>query len=201
MARHGVRLAAFLAQPHPKPPVLREHVLDLHAERRADAGEADRPSIRSAPGRAARHGVVMSILSSSARASSGASTGVLPTFTTCDGPRTDAGRVHRHHLAGHQPVEQMAQRRQPLLDASVRRWSRVCCSIQAATCSGCTSATDAHAVILAPGHELRARRGYRRGGCAGCGWWRRRIPGSAARRGRRRRRSAPALPATLIRRQ
>jgi hypothetical protein len=35
----GVRLAALLAQPHPKPPVLGEHVLNLHAERRADAGE------------------------------------------------------------------------------------------------------------------------------------------------------------------
>ena len=40
VARHGVRLAAFLAQPHPKAAVLREHVLDLHAERRADAREA-----------------------------------------------------------------------------------------------------------------------------------------------------------------
>jgi hypothetical protein len=34
-------------------------------------------------------GVVISIRSISTRASSGASTGVLPDFTTCDGPRTD----------------------------------------------------------------------------------------------------------------
>lgn len=39
VARHGVRLAAFLAQPHPLATVLREHVLDLHAERRSDARE------------------------------------------------------------------------------------------------------------------------------------------------------------------
>jgi hypothetical protein len=32
MARHRVPLAAFLAQPHPQPAVLREDVLDRHAE-------------------------------------------------------------------------------------------------------------------------------------------------------------------------
>jgi hypothetical protein len=41
MAWHGVRLAAFLAQPHPEPAVLREHVLDLHAERGTDPREAE----------------------------------------------------------------------------------------------------------------------------------------------------------------
>jgi hypothetical protein len=39
VARHRVSLAAFLAQPHPKAPVLCEHVFDRHPERRADAGE------------------------------------------------------------------------------------------------------------------------------------------------------------------
>lgn len=32
-------LAALLAQPHPQPAVLGEHVLDLHAQGGADAGE------------------------------------------------------------------------------------------------------------------------------------------------------------------
>jgi len=36
MARHGVFLAALLVQAHPKPPVLRVHILDPHANRRAD---------------------------------------------------------------------------------------------------------------------------------------------------------------------
>jgi hypothetical protein len=31
--------AAFLLQAHPEPPVLRVHVLDAHADGRADAGE------------------------------------------------------------------------------------------------------------------------------------------------------------------
>ena len=39
VTRHGVRLAAFLAQPHPLAAVLREHVFDRHAKRRADARE------------------------------------------------------------------------------------------------------------------------------------------------------------------
>jgi hypothetical protein len=39
MAGHGVLLAALLVQAHPKPPVLRIHVFDAHADRRADARE------------------------------------------------------------------------------------------------------------------------------------------------------------------
>jgi hypothetical protein len=39
MAGHGVLLAALLVQAHPKPPVLRVHVLNPHADGRADAGE------------------------------------------------------------------------------------------------------------------------------------------------------------------
>ena len=39
MAGHGVLLAALLVQAHPKPPVLRIHVLDPHADRRADTRE------------------------------------------------------------------------------------------------------------------------------------------------------------------
>jgi hypothetical protein len=52
--------------------------------------------------------VVTSMLSISARASSGDSTGVLPTVAVCDGPRTE--------LADHQPVEQETDRREPGLD-------------------------------------------------------------------------------------
>jgi len=36
MAGYSVRFAALLAQPHPQPAVLHEHVLDLHGERRAN---------------------------------------------------------------------------------------------------------------------------------------------------------------------
>jgi len=40
MAGHLVPFAAFLAQPHPEPPVLHEHVLDPHGQRGANPSEA-----------------------------------------------------------------------------------------------------------------------------------------------------------------
>lgn len=39
VAGHGVRLASFLPQTYPEAAVLREDVLDLHAERRTDPRE------------------------------------------------------------------------------------------------------------------------------------------------------------------
>ena len=50
--------------------------------------------------------VSVGMLSISLRHSLASSTGVLPVFTTCFGPRTAAAGLHRHHLAGDQPVEQ-----------------------------------------------------------------------------------------------
>ena len=40
----------------------------------------------------------------------------MPRFTLCDGPADGRGRVHRHDLARHKPVEQMADRGEALLD-------------------------------------------------------------------------------------
>ncbi len=40
VAGHGVILAALLMEPYPEPSVLSEHVLYLHSQRGADAGEA-----------------------------------------------------------------------------------------------------------------------------------------------------------------
>ena len=40
VAGHLVALAALFVKPHPQPPVLNVGVLDLHRQRRADAGEA-----------------------------------------------------------------------------------------------------------------------------------------------------------------
>jgi hypothetical protein len=78
VARHHVPLAGFLARAHPKP-VLRKDILDRHAERRVNPGERidHEPDQRSV------------VLSSSAHASAGSSTGVCPDVTTCRGPRTD----------------------------------------------------------------------------------------------------------------
>src|SRR5467141_3810890 len=60
--------------------------------------------------------VDVSMLSSSARASAGSSTGVCPDVTTCRGPGTDAAGLTGTTLAGHQPVEQTTDRGEPLLD-------------------------------------------------------------------------------------
>jgi hypothetical protein len=49
------------------------------------------------------------------RTSCADSTGVLPTLTECLGPRTDAARIDRQHLADHEPVEKCAQCGQSLL--------------------------------------------------------------------------------------
>ena len=65
-------------------------------------------------------GFVTSIESSSARASEGSSTGVLPRFTLWDGPADGGGGVHRHDLAGDQPVEQVADRGEALLHGGGR---------------------------------------------------------------------------------
>ena len=89
MAGHGVLLAALLLQAHPQPPVLRIHVVDLHADRRADAGEGI--AIKPISARSRRPMIVVaSIASMSCRASCGSSTGVLPRRTIWRGPRTAA---------------------------------------------------------------------------------------------------------------
>ena len=116
VAGHFVALAALLVQPHPQAAVLHVNVLDLHRERRADAREgidheADQGAVAQARPASSRR-----CCRASARASAGSSTGVLPRFTLCDGPRTDDGRIHRHDLARHKPVEQMPDRGEALLD-------------------------------------------------------------------------------------
>jgi len=57
------------------------------------------------------------MLSSSARASAGSSTGVYSDVTTCRGPRTEPAGLTGTTWPGHQPVKQMADRGEPLLDA------------------------------------------------------------------------------------
>ena len=60
------------------------------------------------------------MLSMSARASFGSITGVLPTFTDMRRAAHRSGRVRRNDLTRHQPIEQMAQRRELRLDGRGR---------------------------------------------------------------------------------
>lgn len=66
-------------------------------------------------------------------------------------PAHRGGRVHRHHLAGYKPVEQVAYGCELLLHAGRETWC-VRPSIQVGTCMGCTSASD---VRPTPSHQDR----------------------------------------------
>jgi hypothetical protein len=64
------------------------------------------------------------MLSSSARASDGSSTGVCPDRHDVPGPAHRRGRVDWHDLAGDEPIEQLPDRGEPLLDARRREFAR-----------------------------------------------------------------------------
>ena len=102
----------------------------------------------------------------------------LPGRHDVPGPAHRGGRVDRHDLAGDQPVEQVADRGEPLLDARRGELAR----------AGLDPGGDVHRLHGArstarrrrrtrPG--IHPRRGHRPGACAGCGCWPRRIRGSA----------------------
>ncbi len=86
-------------------------------------------------------GVDTSMLSSSARASVGSSTGVCPDVTTCRGPRTDAAGL----TGTTWPVTSQSNRWRIAASRCLTvgaASSRVAASIQVATCTGCTAAID-----------------------------------------------------------
>jgi hypothetical protein len=60
------------------------------------------------------------MLSRSSRVCPAVSTVVLPRFTTCFGPCTECAGVYGHDLAGDEPIEQHADRREVLLDRRLR---------------------------------------------------------------------------------
>ena len=65
----------------------------------------------------------------------------LPARHDVPGPAHRRGRVDRHDLAGDEPIEQVTDRGEPLLDARRREFA-VAASIQVATCTGCTAPID-----------------------------------------------------------
>ena len=134
------------------------------------------------------------MLSSSARASAGSAPASCRAFTTVPRPAHRGGRVDRHDLAGHQPVEQMADRGQALLDGR-RRIARA--SAARSRRRRAAAARRRSTARRLSSHQARNSvdgAAHRRGACAGCGCWRRRIRGSACARARRRRRRAREAP-------
>ena len=121
VAGHLVALAALLVQANPQAPVLDVGVLDLHRERRADPREridheADQRAVAQADRR--RH---VDRVEQGARLRR-IEHGRLAALHAVRGPADGRGRVHRHDLARHKPVEQMADRGEALFDR--RRRSR-----------------------------------------------------------------------------
>jgi len=116
-------LAALLAQLHPQPAVLREHVLDCHPERRANAGEridheADQRAVAQA-------GVCRDIDTVEQRARFGRiEHRRLPAGDDMPGPAHRVRRVDLHHVTGDQPIEQVAERGEPQLDGRRRQFAR-----------------------------------------------------------------------------
>ena len=91
-------------------------------------------------------------------ASAGERTGVEPLVTTCFGPRTAAGGVHRENLADDEPVAEHADRGQVLLDGRDR--SRVSPDVGGHVERG--HGLEAEASRLAPREKLPHRPPVRR---------------------------------------
>jgi hypothetical protein len=118
-----VPLPAFLAQPHPEPPVLRNDILDRHTERRADPGEGidhepDQRAIAQADDTRR-----VDAIEQCARLG-GIEHGRLPGRHDVPRPAHRCSGVDRHDLAGNEPVEQMTDRGNPLLHAWRREFAR-----------------------------------------------------------------------------
>jgi hypothetical protein len=116
-------LSLLLAQPHPPPAVLREHILDRHPERRADPGEGIDHEADQRPITQTDNGRRVDPIEQRARFR-GIEHRNLSGRYHVPGPVRRRGRVDRHHLAGDEPVEQVTDRGETLLDARRRELAR-----------------------------------------------------------------------------
>ena len=102
---------------------MRENILDRHPERRADPGEGidhepdERAIAQTDDGRR------VNAVEQRARFRR-IEHRRLPGRHDVTGPAHRRGRVDRHHLAGDEPIEQMTDRGEPLLDARRRELAR-----------------------------------------------------------------------------
>lgn len=114
MARHVVELAAFLVEAAPQATALHVHVLQLHTRHRADASERvdhradDRPIAPADDGVGLDRGdEIAHLLRRQHRR--------LADLDRVPRAAHRRRRIDRQHLADHEPVEQGAQRGEPLL--------------------------------------------------------------------------------------
>jgi len=120
-----VPLAALFAQPHPEAAVLRIDILDCHAERRPDPRKGIDHQRDQRP--MTQPGMLRGIDAFQQLARfRWIEHRRLPTGDDVTRPANSVRRVERHHLAVDQPVEQMAQRCEPLLDRGRCKLTRPC---------------------------------------------------------------------------
>jgi hypothetical protein len=163
MTRHLVALAAFLAQAHPQPPVLYIDVVDPHGQGGAHPRERkhhqrDQRPIAQAHRRC--HIDTVQELPRLARLEHRR----LALARAVARPAHRGGGIHRHDLAGHQPVEQMPDRGQALLTVGADSVC-VCSSIQLAMCNGCTAVIDATPACAHQARNSPTARTYARRVC------------------------------------
>lgn len=115
MAGHLVPLAAFLAQPHPQPVLLPVHVFHLHRQGGPDTGKRKhhQPNQRTIP-EPDRRAHVNAVQQRTGFGGSQDRRLALPGAVA--GPTHRGRRVGRNHLPGDQPVKQVPQGGQALLD-------------------------------------------------------------------------------------
>src|SRR5438552_6505734 len=123
VAGHRMLLATLLAQPYPKPTVLNVHIVDRHTERGADAGErVNHEANQSAVPQASDRRYIDAV-EERARFRR-LERRRFPGSHNMSWPTHRMRGVDRYHLAVDKPIEQVAQRGQPLLDGRRGQFAR-----------------------------------------------------------------------------
>jgi hypothetical protein len=127
MTRHLVPLAALFTEAHPQPPVLHVDVVDPHCERGPDPRERKHHQrdqrdqrVVAQPGQRRHIDAVEQL-----PCLGGIEHRRLALFRGVTGAAHRRGRVVRHDLAGHEPVEEMTNGGQVLFDGRCRQRLRL----------------------------------------------------------------------------
>lgn len=115
VAGHRMGLAALFLQADPQPPILRVDVLDAHGQGRADPGEGEHHQADQGPIAPADRRVGLDARQQLPGLGRVEHRGLAGAHAV-PGAAHRGGRIQCNHLPRHQPVKEMAQRGQALLD-------------------------------------------------------------------------------------
>lgn len=119
MAGPLVAPAALFMKPHPQAPALHEHIFDAHRQGRTDPRERIYHQANQRPIAQAGRRRHVDRIEQAARLA-WIRHGRLAAPDAVRRPPHQYGRIYRHHLTGHQPVKEMADAAQALLDGRRR---------------------------------------------------------------------------------